>query len=81
MLRETKAPPRPTQAPLAGADRAAVRAATIAQRRRRFLIWGVRILIVVVGLSTWELAARYWVDFDGHTHFSKPLDWKEHAQR
>ena len=81
MLRETEGPPRPTRAPLADIDRAAVQAATNAQRRRRLLIWGVRILLVVVGLSAWELAARYWVDFDGHTHFSKPLDWKEHAQR
>ena len=41
----------------------------------------MRFLLVGVGLGLWELAARYWVDFDGRTHFVKPLDWKEHAQR
>ncbi|WP_426513317.1 ABC transporter permease [Dactylosporangium sp. McL0621] len=81
MLPDTETPQRPKQARLADADRAAIRAATRAQRRRRALVWGVRTLLVVIGLSAWEFAARYWVDFDGNTHFSKPLDWKEHAQR
>ncbi|MFI5911731.1 ABC transporter permease [Dactylosporangium sp. NPDC051541] len=60
---------------------AAIRQAAAKQRRRGAAVWGVRVLIVVVGLGLWELAARYWVDFDGNTHFSKPLDWKDHAQR
>ncbi|UAC01877.1 ABC transporter permease [Dactylosporangium vinaceum] len=60
---------------------AVIRQAAARQRRRGAAVWGVRILVVVLGLSAWELAARYWVDFDGTTHFSKPLDWKDHAQR
>ena len=67
MLPDTDTKQRPTQAQIADADRAAIRAATIAQRRRRASIWGVRTVLVVVGLSAWEFAARYWVDFDGRT--------------
>jgi NitT/TauT family transport system permease protein len=63
------------------ADLAVLRSATSALRRRRAGVWGVRIALVLVGLAGWELAARYWVDLNGQTHFSKPLDWKEHAQR
>lgn len=63
------------------ADREAIRTATALRRRRRRLVWAVRVALVTVGLAVWELAARYWVDFDGQTHFVKPLDWKDHAQR
>jgi len=81
VLPDTAVTRRPAQPQPTAADLAAIRAATVARRRRRGLVWLTRILLVVVGLSAWELAARYWVDFDGRTHFSKPLDWKEHAQR
>ncbi len=63
------------------ADRAVIRAAAAARRKRRIAVWTVRIALVVVGLALWELAARFWVDFDGNVHFAKTLDWKEHAQR
>jgi|KBSSwiStaDraftv2_1062776.scaffolds.fasta_scaffold134547_2 NitT/TauT family transport system permease protein len=62
-------------------DRELLRTAMSAQRRRKAWIWAARAAFVVVGLGLWELAARYWVDFGGTTHFSKPLDWKENAQR
>ncbi|MEV0566492.1 ABC transporter permease [Dactylosporangium sp. NPDC050588] len=81
MLPDTDVPRHPTRAPSADAERAAVAAARRSRHRHLALVWGVRILLVTVGLSAWELAARYWVDFDGRTHFSKPLDWKDHAQR
>jgi NitT/TauT family transport system permease protein len=78
---ETAAVHQPTVPRQTAADLAVIRAAAAAQRRRRAGIWGVRVALVVVGLAMWELAARYWVDFDGQTHFVKPLDWKDHAQR
>jgi NitT/TauT family transport system permease protein len=62
------------------ADAEAISAARAAQRRHRYRIWTVRILLVAVALGAWELGARYWVDFDGHTHWSKDLLWKRHAQ-
>jgi sulfonate transport system permease protein len=67
--------------PVGEADREVVRAFVLARRRHRFKVWSVRVALVVAGLSLWELAARYWVDFNGQTHFSKPLDWKDSAQR
>jgi NitT/TauT family transport system permease protein len=63
------------------ADDEVMRGAVTAQRRHQLKVWTVRLALVVGGLGLWELAARYWVDFDGNTHFSKPLDWKDHAQR
>ena len=81
MLPDTNVPPNPMRATSADAERAAAQAASRSRLRHQAVVWSVRFLLVTIGLSAWELAARYWVDFDGRTHFSKPLDWKEHAQR
>jgi NitT/TauT family transport system permease protein len=78
---DTASPPNVARSAPSAADHDAIRASTVAQRRRRTLVWTVRALLVGFGLTAWELAARYWVDFGGQTHFVKPLDWKEHAQR
>jgi NitT/TauT family transport system permease protein len=69
---------RPTQ------DRsgdAIIRAADAMHRRRKIKIWLVRLLLVVVWLGSWELAARFWIDTDGHPHWTKDLTWKTHAAR
>jgi NitT/TauT family transport system permease protein len=57
------------------------KAAAAAARRHTAKVWSVRLALVVLGLGLWELGARYWVDFQGNTHFSKPRDWQDHAQR
>ncbi len=56
------------------ADLAVVKAAAAAVRRRRAGVWAARLALVGFGLGGWELAARYWVDFNGQTRFVKPLD-------
>jgi NitT/TauT family transport system permease protein len=63
----------------AQADAQAIKAAAAAHRRRQRLIWTVRVILVIAVLGLWEFSARYWVDFDGKTHWSKDLSWKKDA--
>ncbi len=62
----------------AGTAPEAVRAIT-RRRRHRTLVWTVRIVAVVVWLSSWQLTATYWID---PFYYSKPsaiwgrlVDW------
>jgi NitT/TauT family transport system permease protein len=55
-------------------ERAAVRDAAAARRRRRASMWAVRIALVAALLSTWQTAATYWID---PFFYSKPsLIWQ-----
>lgn len=67
--------------PRSPADAAAISAAAAAQRRQKTRVWISRILLVVLALSAWELASRFWIDTDGKAHLSKAGDllWIRHA--
>src|SRR6266542_3423574 len=56
VLTESSAPARTVDTAAAVAD------ANAARRRRRTLVWAVRIAAVVVWLGSWQAAATYWID-------------------